>query len=58
LSLHGFSARVSADLRQQIRARLYALYGERFDVESDLPNPHQLTITIQPISTPTGGSYE
>jgi hypothetical protein len=58
LSLHGFSARVSADLRQQIRARLYALYGERFDVESDLPNPHQLTITIQPISTPTEGSYE
>jgi Histidine kinase len=58
LSLHGFSARVSADLHQQIRARLYALYGERFHVESDLPNPRHLTITLQPISTPTGGSHE
>ena len=59
LSLHGFSLRVSAELHQQIRARLYALYGEAFDVESShSPNSNQLRITLQPISMPTGGSHE
>jgi hypothetical protein len=58
LSLNGFSLHVSAELRQQVRARLYALYGERFDVESQLPNPHQLRITLQPIPMPSGGPHE
>jgi hypothetical protein len=55
LSLNGFSLFVSAELRQQIRARLYALYGERFDVESQLPNAHQLRITLLSIPMPSGG---
>jgi len=58
LSLHGFSLHVSAELRQQIRARLYALYGERFDVESHASNLHQLRIMLQPITMPPGGSHE
>jgi Histidine kinase len=57
LSLHGFSLSVSAELHQQIRARLYALYGERFDVESRLPTAHHLRITLQPISILSGESH-
>jgi len=57
LSLYGFSLSVSAELRQQIRTRLYALYGERFDVESHLLSAHHLRITLQPISIPSGESH-
>ncbi len=57
LSLHGVSRSVSAELRQQIRARLYALYGEGFLFESQVPAPHQLRITLQLPSIPTGESH-
>src|ERR1700733_5838889 len=57
LSLYGLSRSVSAELRQQIRARLYALYGERFLFESHLPTPHQLRITLQLPSSPSGESH-
>jgi Histidine kinase len=57
LSLHGFSLSVSAELRQQIRARLYALYGERFDVDSHVLTAQHLRITLQPFSTPSGESH-
>jgi hypothetical protein len=52
LSLHGLSQNVSPELRQQIRARLYAIYGERFHFESHLSIPYQLRITLQPTPTP------
>jgi hypothetical protein len=57
LSIHGLSREVSAELRQQIRARLYALYGEGFHFESHLRAPHQLRITLQLPSMPTGESH-
>jgi hypothetical protein len=57
LSLYGLSRSVSAELSQQIRARLYALYGERFLFESHLPTPHQLRITLQLPSSPSGESH-
>lgn len=57
LSLHGLCRSVSAELRQQIKGRLYALYGDRFQVESPLPTPHQLRITLQVPSIPTGESH-
>jgi hypothetical protein len=57
LSLHGLSRSVSAELSQQIRARLYALYGERFHFESRLPTPQQLRITLQVPSGPFGASH-
>lgn len=57
LSLHGFSLSISIEFRQQMRARLYALYGERFDVESQLSYPHQLRITLQPLSIASGESH-
>jgi hypothetical protein len=54
LSLHGLSRGVPAELRQQIRTRLYALYGERFHFDSDSLTPNQLRITVP--STPSGES--
>jgi hypothetical protein len=44
-------------LRQQIRARLYALYGEGFVFESQAPTPHQLRIMLPLPSIPTGESH-
>jgi hypothetical protein len=58
LSLHGLSRGVSAELRQQIRARLYALYGKRFQFESQSTSHHQLRITLQPTPTPSGETNE
>ncbi len=52
LSLHGVSRNVPAELHQQIRTRLYALYGDHFFLESHLPSPHQLRITLPPTSPP------
>ncbi len=52
LSLHGVCRSVPAELQQQIRTRLYALYGGRFVLESDLPSLHQLKITLMPNSSP------
>jgi len=57
LALYNLSRSVSADLRQQISGRLHALYGERFRFECQLPTPHQLSITLQPTSTPPGESH-
>ena len=57
LSLHGLSSTLSAELHQQIRGRLYALYGDRFQFESHSSNPHQIKITLQPSPTPLGESY-
>ena len=57
LSLYGLSRSVSAELRQQIRGRLHALYGERFRFECHLPTPHQLRITLQPTPTLPGESH-
>jgi hypothetical protein len=57
LSLHALSRSVSAELCQQIRARLYALYGERFHLESHLSTPNQLRITLQLPSIPSGESH-
>jgi Histidine kinase len=57
LSLHGLSQSVSPELRQQIRARLYALYGERFHFECHFPTPHQLRITLPCTATPSGESH-
>jgi signal transduction histidine kinase len=56
LSLHRLSRGVSAELLQQIKGRLYALYGDRFLCEFQLTTPHQLTITLQPPSIPSGES--
>jgi hypothetical protein len=55
LSLHGLSQSISPELRQQIRTRLYALYGKRF--ECDLPSPQQLRITLPATSTTSGESH-
>ena len=52
LSLHGVSRAIPSELHQQIRTRLYALYGEHFLLESRLPSPHQLRITLTSISSP------
>jgi hypothetical protein len=52
LSLHGLSRSVSAELHQQVRTRLYALYGERFQFDSDFPNPDQVRITLGLTTTP------
>jgi hypothetical protein len=49
LSLHGLSRSVPTELRQQMRARLYALYGERFQFDNQLPGPNQLKVTL-PVS--------
>jgi len=57
LSLHGLSQSVSAELRQQIQIRLYALYGERFQLEFHLPSVHQFSITLQTTPTLTGESH-
>jgi hypothetical protein len=57
LSLYGLSRSVSAELRQQIRGRLHALYGERFSFECHLPTPHQLRITLQPTPALPGESH-
>jgi hypothetical protein len=57
LSLYDLSRSVSAELRQQIRGRLHALYGERFRFECHLPTPHQLKITLQPTPTLPGESH-
>jgi hypothetical protein len=54
LSLHGVSRSVSGELQQQIRTRLYALYGERFLLESHPLSLHQLRITL--MSTSPGES--
>ena len=53
LSLHGLSRSVSAELSQQVRSRLYALYGERFHF--DYPHAtNQLRITLQSTQNPPG----
>jgi signal transduction histidine kinase len=57
LSLHGLSQSVSPELRQQIRVRLYALYGERFHFECHWPTSHQLRITLPSTATPSGESH-
>jgi hypothetical protein len=46
LSMHGVSRSVSTELQQQIKTRLYALYGERFLFEAHLPSLRQLRITL------------
>jgi len=46
LSLHGLSRSVPTELRQQMRARLYALYGERFQFDNQLTGPNQLKVTL------------
>jgi hypothetical protein len=56
LTLDGLSRSVSAELLQQLRTRLYALYGEGFQIERHLPATHQLKITLT-TSTPSGGSH-
>jgi hypothetical protein len=56
LSLHGLSRSVSAELSQQVRSRLYALYGERFHFEFAPSNPNQLRITLDPNTQP-GETY-
>jgi len=57
LSLHGLSRSVPTELSQQVKSRLYALYGERFHFESNLSNGNQLRITLQPTSTPSGEAH-
>jgi hypothetical protein len=57
LSLHGLSRTVPAELRRQLQARLYALYGERFQFESDPPAPHQVRITLPAPTLPLGELY-
>jgi hypothetical protein len=49
LSMHGVSRSVSTELQQQIKTRMYALYGERFLFEAHLPHLpslRQLRITL------------
>jgi hypothetical protein len=57
VSLLGLSQSVSAELSQQVRARLYALYGKRFEFESLPSAPNQLRITLQPTPMPPGEIY-
>jgi hypothetical protein len=54
VSMYGLSRRVSAELHQQIRTRLYALYGERCHFEYLPAHPNQLKITLPPTLTPPG----
>jgi signal transduction histidine kinase len=56
LSLHGLSRNVSAELNQQVRGRLYALYGERFEFDSHPSTTNQLRISLHSTpTTPTAG---
>ena len=48
LSLHGFGVTLSAELRQQIMARLRALYGDRFELETPPFPANHLAIVLQP----------
>ena len=57
LFLHGLSQTVSAEFSQQVRARLYALYGERFNFDSHLSTTNQLRITLQSAPTPSGEAH-
>jgi signal transduction histidine kinase len=57
LSLHGLSRGVSVELRQQIQARLYAMYGDRFHFEFQPSTPSQLRITLQSTHRPSGEVY-
>jgi hypothetical protein len=57
LSLYGLSRSVSAELRQQVQSRLYALYGKRFCFEFHLSTPNQLRITLQPTPITSGETY-
>jgi hypothetical protein len=58
LSLHGLSRSVSAELSQQVRSRLYALYGERFQFDSHLSTTNQLRITLPSAPTPPREAHE
>jgi hypothetical protein len=57
LSLHGLSRGVSAELRQQIQARLYAMYGDRFHFEVQQSTPSELRITLQSTHRQSGEAY-
>jgi hypothetical protein len=46
LSLHGLAQGISGDLMLQVRSRLLALYGDRFDIETGSLTHSQLAITL------------
>jgi LytS/YehU family sensor histidine kinase len=58
LSLHGIAQSISADLYQQIRSRLRALYGDRFTLEATSFSQSPLAITLHSNITTKGESHE
>jgi len=58
ISLHGLAARIPADLRQKIRARLGMIYGEHFSLDDEPSDGHQLAITLFEPETRRGESLE
>jgi hypothetical protein len=58
LSLHGLAQGVSADLMQQMRSRLLALYEGRFDIETGASAHGPLVITLRANPLDTGDKHD